>query len=275
MKLILKQTRYMLFSKFSLATFFAILTIVFINYISNLVQFHGHDVATMVHPMKLLLLSYSNTSVNPEVATIFVQVVPILICLPAGLSYTKDIKTGEVNLIVSRIGTKKYMVTKILSTVLTTTIVFSIPFLIEIFLNCLAFPLDATGDPSNFGVYSPEYLERVQNYQLKELFFLSPYVYSVVCTIIFGFFMGLIAGATMIMSTYIKVKYDALLLLPSFLLFESTLYLEQSFHISWYKYFMFFNHVYRNSFFAYTIIILLLALYSVRIITASRLDVLK
>ena len=106
----------------------------------------------------------------------------------------------------ARLGRKNYIYSKIIATFFTTTIVFSIPFLIEILLNCVAFPLEATGDLSNWGYYEKSFAEAVHNYLFSGFYLRSPYFYAVVGTLLFGVLSGLLGAFTVAVSFVVRVK---------------------------------------------------------------------
>lgn len=143
-------------------------------------------------------------------------------------------------LAVSRLGVRTYIWSKLTAAFMTTFIVFTLPFLIEIVLNCLSFPLGAIGDFSNLDTYSPSFEDMTAAYSLSGLYGISPYLYAVVCTFGLGVLAGLLAAVTVAISAVIKVKYSVTLILPAFLLLEATVYLGLG--DGWYDCILFFNN---------------------------------
>ena len=237
------QTAYLLFSKGAMITFALLLALVLMNFIGNVTEFRGYDRVEMYHPMKMLLLSYNRTCYNADLALVLIQLVPLVICLPAGLSLVTEQQNGEAVLAVSRLGARTYIWSKLTAAFAATLTVFSVPFLIEIALNCLAFPLDATGDFTNWEPYSQDMLNGVKEYTLPGLYALSPYLYAVVCTVLFGAFAGLLSALTIAISALWRVKYKAILILPVFLLLEATLFIGRG--TGWYNYVLLFNDQHR------------------------------
>lgn len=90
----------------------------------------------------------------------------------------------------------KYRFSKLLAVFGVTFLIFTLPFFIEIILNCLAFPLNAQGDLSNWNYYDPTYIESVNNYLFSKIFLMSPYLSAVLGTILFGIASGIFAAFT-------------------------------------------------------------------------------
>ena len=160
----ISQTVFMLKKKESVCVFYILFFIIIINFISNVIYFQGRDIVEMYHPMKLLLLSYNRTYLNATNTLLLIQLYPLLVVCPAGFSLVGEYQLGTNIFLVSRLGNFTYQVSKYLSAFLTTMIVFTVPFLLEIILNCLSFPLSATGDLSNISIYDSAYRMSVNHY---------------------------------------------------------------------------------------------------------------
>lgn len=240
------QTLFLLKQKETLITFFVLFVLVSINFVGNVLSFRGYDVMSMFHPMKLLSLSYNRIFWNADITLLIVQLYPLLVVLPAGFSLAREHQTGESIFLVSRVGGCKYTSTKLLAALCSTTIVFSTPFLIEILLNCISFPLAAMGDLSNLSIYDTQYILGVNNYLFSNLFLKSAYLYAIVLTILFGFVSGVLSMFTVAISMLVRVKYRAFLCFPVLLLLYGTLFLPLVFKsrekvTAWYHYIMLFN----------------------------------
>lgn len=158
------QIRFMLKQKSTVIVFGVLTAMMLINYMTNVITFQGWDVIEMYQPMKLLLLSWNRIIIGGDLLLIFVQLYPLLVVCPAGFSLAKERQTGEDVLFAARMGNLQYRVSKCLAAFVVTAIVFSLPFLIEILLNCMAFPLQAQGDLSNWNYYDPAYRQGVEHY---------------------------------------------------------------------------------------------------------------
>lgn len=239
-RVVREQAVHLLLSKGAMATFALLLALVLLSFAENVSEFRGYDRVAMYHPMKMLLLSYNRTFYNASFTLVLIQLVPLVVCLPAGLSLVTEQHSGEMILAVSRLGVRTYIWSKLIAAFMTTFIVFTVPFLIEIVLNCLSFPLGAIGDFSNLDTYSPSFEDMTAAYSLSGLYEISPYLYAVVCTFGLGVLAGLLAAVTVAISAVIKVKYSVTLILPAFLLLEATVYLGLG--DGWYDYILFFNN---------------------------------
>lgn len=218
-----------------------LMALMLMNYTENVLEFQGHDVIAMYHPMKMLTLSYNKSIYSAGVTTLLAQVVPLLVCLTGALSLAGEQKSGEFVLIAARLGTKRYLWSKVVAVFVVTTVAFSLPFLLEIALNCVAFPLGATGDFFQLHAYDPARTSMEANYQLFWLYRLSPYLYAVVGTVLFGCFAGVLAAATLVLSALIRVRFRVLLLLPAFLFLQLTLSWGKSGAGAWYNYVLLFH----------------------------------
>ena len=169
-KAVRTQIKFLIGQK-SFALVFSVLMVVMLrNFIENVLTFRGYDVISLYHPMKMLALSFNKTVYNAESAIVLIQVVPLLLCLPAALSLAKEQRTGQSVLMSARLGRKVYLWSRVISVFVVTTIVFSLPFLLQIVLHCVSFPLNATGDFYNYNAYEEELLASEALYQLPWLY---------------------------------------------------------------------------------------------------------
>lgn len=244
----ISQTGYLLRKKNAVIVFYVLLAMVLFNYISNVVAFQGRDVLNMYQPMKLLLLSYNRTNYNADMTILLIQLYPLLVVCPAGFALAKEYQTGENVYMTARLDRKNYIYSKKIAAFFTTTIVFSIPFLIEILLNCVAFPLEATGDLSNWGYYEKAFTEAVRNYMFSDFYLRAPYLYAIVGTLMFAVLSGILGAFTVAVSSVVRVKYNVFLFLPVFLLLNLSAMLSPSEGASfrWYDMLLIFNEREKN-----------------------------
>ncbi len=245
-KATISQTALMLRKKESVCVFYILFFMVVINFIGNVLYFQGRDIAEMYQPMKLLLLSYNRTNLNATNTLLLVQLYPLLVVCPAGFSLAREYQLGMRVFLVSRLGNFTYQISKYLSAFLATMIVFTVPFLLEILLNCLSFPLSAAGDLSNLSMYDSVYRNSVNHYLMKSIYLYSPYLYAVIGTLFFGVVSGLLGVFTVAISSLIKVKYNVFLFLPVFVALNLSTILaslcpKESPSIKWYDYVLMFN----------------------------------
>ena len=102
-------------------------------------------------------------------------------------------------------------------TYFVTFVVFTIPLLIEMGLNCIAFPLEANGNMYGNGIYTNNYVDSVSRYMFLGLFKISPYLYAFISIIFFGLVSGVLSMFTVAISMFFS-KYKILLLLPVYVL---------------------------------------------------------
>ena len=171
--------------------------------------------------------------------------------MPAGLSYAKEQQTKEEVFLIARIGKGNYLRSKLWAVFFTTALVFSLPFMAEILMNCISFPMKAQKDLSNLGLYHPEYAQMVHRYLGDGIYMLSPVLYAVAGTLFFGMISGLLGMFTAAFSFAISVKYRVLLLLPVFLLLNGTSWLNMVIgqggaSTTWYEYVLLFDDTPKN-----------------------------
>jgi hypothetical protein len=207
--------------------FFALLLLMLTNYFSNVFNYSGTDILDMMHPMMLLTLStYSSNSFY------LMQLYPLLIIIPAGLSYFNDKNSQEMLLIQTRVGGKNYFLGKMIAVFLVTFLVFATPFLIEIILNIIAFPLSATGHVTGSNVYELNRILGARSQLLYPLYAHSKYLYALVFTVIFGITSGILAVFAVSFSMIVKVNYGISIFLPTYLLFYLLGMAEQVLNLS-------------------------------------------
>lgn len=192
---------------------FLMLALMLINYYANIFTYYGTNAVQMYHPMKLLLLSdYSAWGYY------FAQYFPLLVVIPAAFSYFSDKSSREILFLQSRIGKRTYYISKYIATFLVTFFVFTVPLLLEVILNCIAFPLSATGDPSNSSEYTITYVEGVNMYFFRDLYVQNPIAYAVLLIVIFGILSGILAMFALSFSTLSFVRFRVLIFVPVYAL---------------------------------------------------------
>lgn len=243
-KIVFRQVAFLLKQKEALLTSFLLLLLVLGNYLRNVLDFRGMDVSQMYHPMKLLTLSYNRTYYNADVTLLLTMLYPFLVALPAGVSYAKEQQTKEEIYVMARLGKKRYWACKLCAAFLTTFLVFSAPFLLEIIINYLTFPVKAQGDFSHLSIYSKEYERMVSAYAGSGLYRISPALYAVFETLLFGVYSGIFSMVTLAVSFIASVKYRVLLLLPTVVLLNMGAWFHvfnQRFAMSWTAYMLLFH----------------------------------
>ncbi len=227
-------------------TFWCLLLLVAINYCWNVLHFGGQEVIDVVFPMKMLLISYNRIYYNADNTLVFIQLFPILAVLPAGFSLAKEQGSRQETLMIARIGRKRYYISRICSAFFTTALVMGAPMLIEFVLNIIAFPISATGDFSNWGLYEDAYIESVNHYLFAEIYMGHPYIYTVLGLIAYSVFSGVLGAFTAAISGFVRVKYKVFLFLPAYLLLQisgmiSELFSGINYSTQWQDYILLFN----------------------------------
>lgn len=262
-KAIRHQIKFALQQNATIITFYVLLSIVLLNFVENVLCFQGWDVVEMYHPAKLLALSYNRIYFHADITLLLVQIYPFLVVCPAGFILISEKSRNADYLLITRIGSTKYYLSQIITGFFVTMIIFTVPFLIELFLNYLSFPVDATGDFTNLSQYDPIYIEMTEHYIFSELFNLNPFLYALFGILLFGFFSGIMGMITIALSAVITFRYKVFLFLPVFIFLNATLYVPEifgklPFSVRWYDYLLIFDDNIKNS--KYFIILMVLFL---------------
>ena len=237
------QLSYLFRQRILQFTMVFLLLMVGASYINNVLQFRGSDVVEMYHPMKLLFLSMNRGNYNAEWILYFILLYPLLVAFPTGTILARERQLGMSSMIEARIGTINYIFGKVLASFAATAIVFSVPFLLEVVLNCLAFPLNAAGDFFNFNLYDQEYLKIVDNYLFPGIYRTSPYLYAVIHILVFGIFSGIMGAFITAFSSVVRFRYRFLYLFPPFLILGGMEYFRKWIPGHGYKY-AWFNYLF-------------------------------
>lgn len=250
-KATIAQTAFLLRKKEAVCVFYVLFFMVLMNFIGNVLEFQGMDVVEMYQPMKLLLLSYNRVNLHADNTLMLIQLYPLLVVCPAGFALAREYQLGMRVYLVSRSGNFTYHVSKYLSVFLTTMIIFTVPFLLEILLNYVSFPQTAMGDLWMDSIYDSSYRDCVNQYFMKSIYLYSPYLYAVVGTLFFGVVSGLFGVFTAAISSLIKVKYRVFLFLPVLVVLNLSTVLANYFpretpSIRWYDYLLIFNDEVKN-----------------------------
>ncbi|MCM1327740.1 MAG: hypothetical protein NC094_13710 [Bacteroidales bacterium] len=248
-KAVIAQIKLLMRQKEAIITFCILLAMCLFNYAGNVLAFRGYDLIEMYHPMKLLLLSYNRVNYSADNTLFFMQLYPLLVICPSGFSFIKEQQTKQESLLAARTGLSTYRWSKVIASFVVTFIIFTVPFLVEMALNCIAFPLEATGDLLNMGFYSAEYMESVHNYVWHTLFMKSSYLYTLLCILLFGAVTGLLGTVIVVLTFLIRVRYKVLLFIPMYVLLNATLYIESMFpgiNTGWCNYMLLFCDENRN-----------------------------
>ena len=271
------QVKFLLSQKEAVITFYILLAFVLSNFCRNVVDFQGSDVHAMVYPMRLLVLSMDCLNYKASTLLMFIQIYPLLVVLPAGLSLARDRNLGPDLLLTSRIGSMDYRIIKVLGAGIATFIVFSVPFLLEMLMNMAAFPMKAFGNLSSLSVYDPAYAAGVRNYLFSGLYLRSPLLYSLLGILFFAFLSGVLAAFTASISSLIRIRLLLILFLPVYALLTISSYFGgrggQAF--AWYHYFFLFDDVHKSTFFLSACLVLILVFTVAATLAGGRKDCIR
>lgn len=188
------------------------LLVVITNYIGNIREYFGINLADMVAFLNLSIMSEEKS-----ISWFITQSYPFLVVIPAGFSLATDKATKTDLLWISRCGKIKYHISKIIAVFIVTFICFTLPLCVELLLNVVAFPVDARGNLQGAALYSNEYNQAVSTFYLFEMYYKNPICYAIILIVFLGIISGMLAVITVAIST-MYYKYKAYLILPVYLI---------------------------------------------------------
>ncbi|MFP3156468.1 hypothetical protein LQZ18_19025 [Lachnospiraceae bacterium ZAX-1] len=171
----------------------------------------GQDVSGMYHPA---ILSALNS--DGDYIWFFCRLYPFLAVIPAGFTLFADDSAKITELIVAKEGRKRYCISKMAAAFLATFFVFTVPFLLEMLLNLVMIPAEATKAMSNWETYSDIYFRQANRYLLHGVFYKNIYLYNICAAVACGGFSGCVSVFVVGVSAF-RIKYRAFLLLPFYM----------------------------------------------------------
>jgi len=242
-KVVAHQSAFMLKQRGALFSFYILLAIVLLNFTTNVFEFQGLDLVEMYHPAKMLSISYNQAYYSANTALLLIQLYPVLVVCPAGFILISEKSRKENLILISRVGRSSYYFNSLFSAFFVTFIVFTVPFFIELLLNCISFPLEATGDFFDRSQYDSVYISMTKSYFMAGLYNFNPYLYAIVGILFWGLFSGVLGMFTVAISAVFYIPYKVILFLPVFIALNATLYIpaDLPFTLRWYNYVFLFD----------------------------------
>ncbi len=188
-----------------------VLVLMLSNYFRNVVTYRGADLVEMIQPMHLLVLG--NRSLEGNLLLILF---PALCVLPAADLYYRENASSTEKLLCVRAGKLAYYTSRLTATFLITFLSFAFPLLIEVILNCIAFPLNAIGIPEGYGLYTDSYRTYAEALLFPHLASF-PYVYAPLGILLFSFLGAILAVLSEAVSMVIQFPLRLFLFLPPFI----------------------------------------------------------
>lgn len=207
------QMSEMLRKKSVVFIYFALLIFVMANFISNMLGYRDVQyISQMFDPIKMLTLSDWSAS-----GYFMMEYYPLLVVIPTSCAFLTERGTGVRVYLQSKTGNISYWYGKLISVFLTTFLVFTIPFLIEIALSAICFNLSSSGDPSNFSYYQT--IENESQFFLSKILLSSRFLYAITMTILFGIISGLLAVFNFSLTSLRFFKFKIFTFFPIYILF--------------------------------------------------------
>lgn len=210
------QIRTIIDKKVAIIMLIVLSVMVLVNYFDNLRFFDGMPVDSLIDPMRILMLSVEDYN-SASVKFVFLQFYPVLVILPAALSYASDRSNGTDIFIITRFDKKKYYIGKLIAVFVVTFCVFFIPLIMEVILNLIAFPSAARGNFGGDSLYSESYISMMERIMFLGTFKVSSRLYAFISIFLFAFISGVLSVFVLAISMYFN-KYKVFLLFPVYVL---------------------------------------------------------
>jgi len=190
------------------------------------------EASQMNDPMRMLTLSEeSSMTLSREdglnfyslANTYLLLLYPALVSFPVCSLWISDRGSGMVNYFDARSGRRAFWFGKLIAVFLSTFVIFTLPFLLEILLGIFSFPASAKGSPGT------DYLRTIQDerlYFMPELLGKSTVLYAVVMTLLFGLVSGIFGCFTYACSTLPFMRFRVLNFLPVIVLLYGGILLQ-------------------------------------------------
>lgn len=207
------QISYLLRSKPVIFILFILLAVISINFGINLnANREAMYISEMYSFEKMLTLSDWS-----KMGYYLVQYYPLLIVIPTACSYIIDRNNGINTYVQSRVGKRSYWYGKLISVFVLTLLIFTLPFLMEIILNLICFPLEANGHPSGEEFWMT--IEEESQYFLSDILLYSGALYAVIMVLLFGVVSAVLATFNFAVTTLPIFKIKILTYFPIYILF--------------------------------------------------------
>lgn len=207
------QMSEMLRKKTVVFTYFVLLIFVMANFISNMLSYKDVQyVSQMFDPIKMLTLSDWSVS-----GYFMMEYYPLLVVIPTSCAFLTERGTGVRVYIQSKTGNISYWFGKLISVFLTTLLVFTVPFLIEIALSVICFSMSSNGDPTNMPYYQT--IESESQFFLSKILLSSRVLYAITMTMLFGIISGILAVFNFSLTSLRFFKFKIFTFFPIYILF--------------------------------------------------------
>lgn len=213
-KLIKAQCNVLLRKKGAIICFLLLIISVGGNFIFNVIKYWDTEYAEMPSFLEISLLAQENM-----VGWYIVMFFPFLLVLPGAMSLASDRKEKMDILWVGRCGRNQYLLSKMAAIVIVTFLCFFIPFMLELTLNMIAFPINAHGNIGGWELYTEGYKENIKQYFLFSLYYACPALYAVIMNMVISLSAALLSIIPVAFSCFFY-KYYAYLMVPVYFLFS-------------------------------------------------------
>ncbi len=193
--------------------FFVLMIFISINFFNNIMFNKDIKYITEMPDLvkKLIISDWSSFGYY------MMQYYPLLVVIPTACAYLSDRDTRIQTYIQARMSSRNYWYGKMITVFLTTLVLFSLPFLIEILVSSISFSIESSGDPSGFNYLST--IEDEWGYFLSDIFIKNKIIYAIINALIFGMVSGILALFNFSVTTLPGMKYKIFAFFPIYLLF--------------------------------------------------------
>lgn len=157
---------------------------------------------------------------------------PVLVALPFSDTFFEEKKNRTYEYCITRMSNNSYYFSKLFTVFCSGFLITSIPLLINMLLNFIAFPIDSSVDATNMSYINSGMFDAVMETGLfQNLFAQNMYLYNLLYLFFASFFAGLIAVIVYQLSYFYK-KSKILLICSFFIVYHFISLLLKAFDLS-------------------------------------------
>gem|GEM_PF-6993453 len=186
--------------------------LIFINFIKNLSDaYSAHYIEAIYGVTNMSLLS-----ANSYFGAYFIVLFPILVVLPTSTLYLTDRETRAGVAVKIRSSKVKYIVSMFAAVFVSTFLIFSVPFILEMLMEIIAFGVKANGNVG-YATYF-DLLDTEYTFFAFDLFVKSRVLYSLMYSLLIGLLAAVFAVFNFSLTTLPFFKYKVLTFFPIYII---------------------------------------------------------
>lgn len=210
------QFKLMLSKKSFWVGFFIITFYALASYLMHVKGYYNKDLSQVLDRRELVCF-HDFDSLSNYLNILF----PFLVVLPFSMSYFEDCESKMLGFWLTRIGKKRYYISKAMVSFVGSFLIIAIPFLVNLLLVWVTFPDNGNlydGSIHSEVFYLNTFYEAAQTYwyPFLSIYIFHPFLYNCIYILMMSVLSGVL-GVVAYVSSYFIRKHKLLLLLPVYL----------------------------------------------------------